>query len=234
MKGSKGLVKHLKPELKKIDKDNNKQKFIDEILPYIEAENAAIAQSREWLQGVIRKLDAGRDLAQGEQDRLQALARRYRVAGEPLREPDARRELLRKVDIIPSSLALAQAAHESAWGQSRFAREANNLFGIWTYDPKKGLKPRRREEGKKHLVRVFSDVGESIRYYMHLLNSHPAYAELRAIRARLRRQKRPLDGQQLARGLEKYSARGERYITLIQRMIAQHDWASLDGAEHPA
>ena len=141
---------------------------------------------------------------------------------DPLTSKAARDELLGKIDIIPSSLALAQAANESAWGQSRFAQEANNLFGIWTYDKDKGLVPRNREQGKKHLVRIFDDVGESVRYYMHTLNSHPAYAGLREIREDLRASGLAIDGHKLAVGLEKYTAKGQQYIDLIQGLIRQY------------
>ena len=205
-----------------------KRDFIETLLPAIEEENRRIVSLRSRLAGVIDRLDSGAPVGADARKQLAGLARKYRVDGDPLQQAGARAELLRKIDIIPASLALAQAANESAWGESRFAREANNLFGIWTYDESKGLKPLQREQGKKHLVRIFEDVGESVRYYMYTLNSHPAYGELRAIREQLRQASSDIDGYRLAAGLEKYSARGEAYIERIQALIEQHEWAQLD------
>ena len=211
-----------------------KQAFVTSLLPYIEDENRRLLALRMRVERLLSRLEAGAALGPAEQQALARLAKRYRVAGDPLEQETARAELLRRVDIIPASLALAQAVNESAWGESRFAREANNLFGIWTYDEDRGLKPLRREQGKKHLVRIFDDVGESVRYYMHNLNSHPAYAPLRAIRQQLRAADRDIGGHQLAAGLEKYSARGDVYIGLIRDLIEQNEWARLDAGNRGA
>ena len=205
-----------------------KHGFITTLLPYIQTENRRLTALRNKLTAMFSKLDAGAVLTTSEQLLISRLANKYRVKGDPLGDITAREEMLRKIDIVPSSLALAQAANESAWGQSRFAQEANNLFGIWTYDHDKGLKPNRREEGKTHLVRIFDDFSESVRYYMYTLNSHPAYQELREIRQQLRASGQVIDGHRLAAGLEKYSAKGQAYIVLIQSLIKQNEWARLD------
>ena len=205
-----------------------KHEFITTLLPYIQTENRHLTALRNKLTGMFSKLETGAVLSTSEQLQISKLANTYRVKGDPLVDITAREEMLRKIDIIPSSLALAQAANESAWGESRFAQEANNLFGIWTYDQDKGLKPNKREEGKTHLVRVFDDLSESVRYYMYTLNSHPAYQELREIRLQLRASGQVIDGHRLAAGLEKYSAKGQAYIVLIQSLIKQNEWALLD------
>ena len=205
-----------------------KQAFITMLLPYIEAENRRLTTLRRQVVSLVDSIEAGASLSQDAQQRLKKLAREYRIEGNPLTDMAARSELLRKIDIIPASLALAQAVNESAWGQSRFALEANNLFGIWTYDQDKGLKPLRREKGKTHLVRIFDDYRDSVRYYMYTLNSHPAYSELRRIRQQLRDANRAVDGHQLAEGLEKYSAKGRAYIELIQELIRKNRWVLLD------
>lgn len=206
----------------------NKQAFITMLLPYIEKENRRLKNLRSEVISLIGKVDKAAGLTDSEQQRLRTLASKYRISGNPLTDRPAREELLRKIDIIPSSLALAQAVNESAWGKSRFALEANNLFGIWTYDQDKGLKPLRREKGKTHLVRIFDDYGDSVRYYMYTLNSHPAYSELRKIRQQLRDANRDIDGHKLAAGLEKYSAKGKGYIELIRGLIEQNRWVVLD------
>jgi Bax protein len=212
----------------------SKQAFISTLLPHIEKENQRLLALRKDVESLLDKLDSGGSLGKQEQKRIKELAKRYRVKPDPLTIKAAREELLRKIDIIPSSLSLAQAANESAWGQSRFAQEANNLFGIWTYDKDKGLIPGNREKGKKHLVRIFDDIGESVRYYMHTLNSHPAYTGLRGIRGDLRGSGQAIDGHKLAAGLEKYSARGQQYIDIIRSMIRKNKWVQLDTNNHAA
>lgn len=204
--------------------------FLDDLQPLVERENARLLELREELSRLIAALDGGEVLPDAARRRLQEMARQYRVDGDPLSDTEARWELLNRVDAVPASLALAQAANESAWGQSRFAREGNNLFGIWTYDESKGIVPRNRAPGKKHLVRRFDSIEASVRYYLFTLNSHPAYAQLRTIRATLRAQGRPLDGHALADGLTKYSAKGDDYVRLIQAMIRRFDLAAYDDA----
>lgn len=210
-----------------------KQHFIETLLPVIEKENQRLSQLRTEVIRLFTRLDSSA-LGQSEQQRLQTLAETYRVAGDPANSKSARAELLRKIDIIPASLALAQAANESGWGKSKFALEANNLYGIWTYDESRGLKPEKRAPGKTHLVRIFDDVGDSVRYYMHTLNSNPAYAALREIRQQLRAARQIIDGHELATGLEKYSAKGQQYIDLIQSLIRQNEWARLDKGDQQA
>jgi len=210
----------------------NKQAFISTLLPHIEKENRRLLALRKEVVSLLDKLDSGNTLGEQEQKRIKELARHYRVKTDPLATGAARQELLRKIDIIPSSLSLAQAANESAWGQSRFAQEANNLFGIWTYDQDKGLIPVNREQGKKHLVRIFDNVGESVRYYMHTLNSHPAYIGMRKTREALRASGQTIDGHKLAAGLEKYSAGGQQYIDLIRSLIRKNKWTQLDANNH--
>lgn len=205
-----------------------KQEFTTTLLPYIDEENRRLTALRKRVSAMFHKIETGTAMSLSGQQQISKLADKYRVKGDPLVDKAAREDLLRKIDIIPSSLALAQAANESAWGESRFAQEANNLFGIWTYDQDKGLKPKRREEGKTHLVRIFDDFSESVRYYMHTLNSHPAYQELRIIRQQLRDADQVIEGQKLAAGLEKYSAKGQAYIDLIQDLIQQNEWVRLD------
>jgi Bax protein len=211
-----------------------KQEFMTSLLPHIEKENRRMIALRRKVSVMLDKIESDTALSASEKQQISRLANEYRVKGDPLVDIAAREEMLRKIDIIPSSLALAQAANESAWGESRFAQQANNLFGIWTYDQDKGLKPKRREEGKTHLVRIFDDYSESVRYYMYTLNSHPAYRELRQIRQHLRDSDQVVEGQKLAAGLEKYSAKGQAYIDLIQSLIEQNEWARLDSDNQQA
>lgn len=206
----------------------NKQAFLDRLRPIIEKENLRLRTLKRQSREQFKQIAAGATLDDEQSAQLQELARRYRVDGDILSDKKAQRELLHKIDEIPVELALAQAANESAWGKSRFAREGNNLFGIWTYDESKGMVPRNRAPGKKHLVRVFDSEADSVRYYMRTLNSHPAYAELRRIRADLRSRGESLDSLALAEGLLAYSAKGEEYVRVIRSMIRRFEQVSPD------
>ncbi|MCG6967143.1 MAG: glucosaminidase domain-containing protein [Chromatiaceae bacterium] len=217
-------------EVEAVAVDDAKARFLQRLQPLVAQENERLRKQRKSLLALVGRLDSGDPLNDRERKLLASLADTYRVDGDPLREAETRQELLDRVDVIPISLALAQAANESAWGQSRFAKEGNNLFGLWTYDEKKGLVPRKRAAGKTHLVRKFDSIGDSVRYYMLTLNSHPAYTALREIRAALRDRGQPLDGHSLADGLSKYSARGEEYVRSIQDMIRRFELASYEDA----
>ena len=208
-----------------------KEAFVDRLLPHIDAENKRLRLLRKRLIGVFAALDNGQDISDEQQRDLGVLAQRYRVDGDPAVEIDARTELLNRIDVIPASLTLAQAANESGWGKSRFATEANNLFGIWTYDKNKGLKPLQRDSDKEHLVRKFDSISESIKFYMLMLNSHSAYETLRELRLNARSNGDALSGLELAEGLEKYSAKGKTYIQLIQQLIEQNEWHELDSRQ---
>jgi Bax protein len=124
-----------------------------------------------------------------------------------------------RVNIIPPAMALAQAAKESGWGTSRFASDGNNYFGQWCYKPGCGLIPKARKTGKSHEVAVFNSAKESVQAYMHNINTHQAYDELRAIRAKLQKTGKPLSGLDLLQGLHAYSERGQIYVKELESMI---------------
>lgn len=216
-------TKQINPEIQA-----RKAKFVLQILPIIQQENRRLVKLRYRILNTFILLNRGYQLRPQDKEWLESLAKKYNVKDDPLVEAKSRVELLKKVDIIPVSLALAQAANESAWGQSRFSLEANNLFGIWTFNKKKGLKPKERDEDKKHLVRKFEGIDESIQYYMLTLNSHAAYRKMRNIRQQLRNSESPITGEAMAKGLEKYSEKGTEYVELIKNLIRQNEWAQLD------
>jgi Bax protein len=139
-----------------------------------------------------------------------------------------RKKLLGRLDIIPPALALAQAAIESGWGTSRFAREGNSLFGQWTYVNSKGLEPNQRDEGATHFVASFPDLRASVRAYMRNLNTGNAYHEFRTARAATRAAGQPLQASKLAEHLHRYSQRGEDYVSEIRRLINSPSIAALD------
>ena len=124
--------------------------------------------------------------------------------------------LLRRVDTIPVSLALAQSASESAWGSSRFAVQGNNFFGEWCYEPGCGLVPKNRLPGRKHMVETFGGIEASVDSYMHNLNSHEAYVEFRKARKQLRNSGSRLKGLDLLPTLQKFSERRQNYLEDIR------------------
>ena len=209
------------------------REFLEMLRPIVERENARLRALRINVQGMLDRLAQDR-VTEVERRELLSLARHYRVEGRVLSDPAAREDLVNRIDTIPVALALAQAANESAWGTSRFAREGNNLFGIWTYDESKGIVPEGRAEGAKHLVRRFEGFSESVRYYLHTLNSHPAYQALRDARSRARGEGERPTAIELAAGLVKYSAKGQSYVKLIRQLITRYQLAALEPANENA
>ena len=149
---------------------------------------------------------------------LAAQAERLRVDEEPGSD-EMFDKLLRRLDTIPPSLVLAQAANESAWGTSRFARQGNNLFGQWCFSRGCGLVPRSRPEGASHEVARFRSAYHSVRAYVQNLNRHPAYHELRVLRQNAHQKGDYPTGSELAAGLSDYSERGQEYIRELRSMI---------------
>jgi len=198
-----------------------KHAFFMGLLPMILLANQEIEKERSDVQQILSRHRSSQ-IQEGDLERLDEILRRYGLLGHPLTDHRTRSRLMRRVDIIPPSLVLAQAANESAWGSSRFAQIGNNLFGEWTYKPGAGIVPAGRPEGATYEVRKFPNIYESIRSYMNNLNRNGAYLELREIREELRRSNQPVTGTALARGLAKYSQRGNDYIIEIQAMIRQN------------
>jgi len=166
--------------------------------------------------------DAAAAAIHNEAAALRRLGKRYNMAavgdGPGALEEHVEKLLLR-VDVVPASLVIAQAAKESGWGSSRFAREGNNFFGIWCFNRGCGMTPANRDAGRHHEVAMFDTVKEGVRYYIRTINSHNAYSTLRQIRAVARNNNQPFGGEQLATGLLRYSERGVLYVNEIQSMI---------------
>lgn len=211
------------PDFHRIDHvPARKREFFDYLNPLISRENALILAERSRLLAIRRDWEAGRGLRAADRRFVDRLARDYRL--DPTHSYRGMLDdLLQRVDVIPRSLVLAQAAKESGWGSSRFARQANNLFGQWCFESGCGLVPRSRPAGATHEVRKFATVSESLSSYARNLNTHPSYQRMRELRATLRAREAPLCGVRLAEGLENYSARGSRYVREVQILIVQND-----------
>jgi Bax protein len=199
-----------------------KAAFIDYLLPIISYYNERILADRRHLTRIAASLDEGAKPSWVDIMWLQGLAEQYAVVWDDGRVGDIVHDLMRRVDIIPTPLVLVQAAKESSWGQSRFAVEAHNLFGQWCFSQGCGIAPQRRAAGAVHEVRKFSSASESVRSYMHNLNTHVSYSRLRRIRHRLREHHLPVTAVALADGLQHYSERRQAYVKEIKMMIAQY------------
>ena len=211
-----------------LDVDQKKALFFDFIEPYIHEVNTEILQQRNRLLAIRDKVANNQALSASDLRYLSTLAEQYELEADILSSMDFLTVLLRRVDAIPVSLALAQAANESAWGTSRFAQNGNNFFGQWCYTDGCGIIPNRRRQGAVHEVKSFDTVKESVQAYIHNLNTFPSYQMLRRIRQQLRQQNRPLDGVTLADGLESYSERGLDYIEELQTMIYTNNLMARD------
>lgn len=199
-----------------------KRWFLDYIEMYVDAENQRVAGQRELLLGFANVVAQGFTLSRTERRQLRALAEVYQVPTDEASERELVVELLKRVDTIPVSLALAQAANESAWGTSRFALEANNIFGQWCYEAGCGLVPTRRHASATHEVRSFESVEHAVQAYFLNLNTHPGYEDFRQMRLQMRTQTGNLDPLVLAYGLMVYSQRGQHYVDEVQTIIQQN------------
>ncbi len=199
------------------DINDKKNDFFAFLLPKIKYANDNILKERRQVFDLKVALP---NLSKDEVSTLNALKDKYEVS--LTNHEDAINALLKRVDIIPASLALAQAANESAWGTSRFAQEGNNLFGQWCYVKGCGIIPKQRHGKQRHEVAKFDGIVDSIESYMRNLNSQAAYEKLRTLRAEAREDEDVITGVNLANGLWSYSIRREAYVHEIQLMIKQN------------
>lgn len=201
------------------DIKQKKLAFFELLGPIVDWENHIIKQKRERLLAILKAKAEGKKLKPRDLAWLDQLAKDYRVSAFKIDDSRMVAELKSRVDIVPRELALAQAANESGWGTSRFARQANNLFGQWCFTKGCGLVPRRRSAGATHEVAKFPSVNAAVRGYLSNLNTGSAYRALRMQRAALRSQNITPNATQLATGLLKYSERGVEYVADIQSLI---------------
>ncbi len=206
------------------DVKEKKAAFFNFMYPAVMNENIRVAEERVFLERISDKVAKSESLTSAETTRVGELAESYKsdlsdggITSEWLSS------LLVKVDLIPAPLVLSQGANESAWGTSRFSREASNYFGQWCYSKGCGLVPNQRNEGAAHEVAKFDSSQAAVHAYFMNVNRNNAYKELRVIRLELHKSTEPLTDEQqatvLAKGLIRYSERGEAYVEEIQTMI---------------
>lgn len=195
-----------------------KKAFFTFLLPLVIQENEHILKIRE---NVI-KLELKRmSLTTDEKSWLLKVAQRYKINKLPSNNLFYSL-LLKRVDVIPASLALSQGALESAWGDSRFSHDGNNLFGQWCFVKNCGIVPKQRSKGKTHEVAKFDSINEAVRAYLHNLNTHSSYNELRATRQMYRFKNELISGINLAKTLIHYSEEGKTYTSKVIQIIKRN------------
>ena len=201
------------------DTKKKRDLFIKIILPLILDENQKITEDRKRLFKILGK----NFNTAGERVWLKRRFKEYKIDDGDLSK------LKMRMDIIPVSLALAQAANESGWGTSRFALEGNALFGQWTWS-KKGISPKNKDPNKSHKVLQFQILKASVRAYKNNLNTHNAYQEFREARAKLRQEDKVIIGLELSKYIKNYAAIGEKYVEILEDIIEKNSLTDFDTA----
>ena len=211
----------LPAEIKMIENTKKRKEFfIQIVLPLILKENNNIRLDRKTLFNIINK-------SNNTKIEKKWLKNKFKQYGIPSKDLSI---LKIRMDEIPVSLAIAQAAKETGWGTSRFAQEGNALFGQWTWSGE-GLKPKEADENKGHKVMKFNVLQASVRAYQRNLNTHSSYENFRLARAQLRDSKRPLDSILLSQFLKNYAETGNQYVEVLQKIIKQNNLKDFDDAK---
>ena len=199
-----------------------KRLFINTLIPIIYSENLQILNDRKKILDWWRESDGENFSRDFWPQWLFELSEKYGSNDSNLGN------LLVHVDIIPISLALAQAAIESGWGTSRYSREGNAIFGQYTFDESKGLKPKDRNKNDEFFIKKFPNLSESVRSYLKNLNTHLAYADFREERKKLRMSGENLSGYKLVNFLKDYSERKELYIKDVKEIMTSNNFKKYD------
>ena len=211
----------LPAEISKIENaKKRKELFIQIILPLVIEENNNIKSDRNKLFTILNKSKNTKT----EQVWLNMKFNQYGVVDKDLST------LKIRMDEVPVSMAIAQAAKETGWGTSRFAQEGNALFGQWTWSGR-GIKPADAESDSTHKVMRFKVLQASVKAYQRNMNTHSSYKDFRSARAELRDKRKKLDSMILTEYLDKYAETGKEYVKILQQIIRQNDLKDFDDAK---
>ena len=211
----------LPSEIVKIENSKKrKDLFIQIILPLVIKENNNIRLDRKKLFSILNKSKN----TKAQKVWLNSKFKQYGVINKDLST------LKIRMDEIPASMAIAQAAKETGWGTSRFAQEGNALFGQWTWSGE-GIKPSDADDDTTHKVMKFKVLQASVRAYLRNLNTHSSYKEFRSARAELRDGGKKLDSITLSEFLDKYAETGKEYVRDLQQIIKQNNLTDFDDAK---
>ena len=199
------------------DTQLKKETFIKIVLPLVVAENDKILNDRMKLKKIISK----KMTSDKEKLWLRQKLREYKVKNSDMKE------LQKRMDIIPVSIALAQAAKESGWGTSRFALEGNAIFGQWTWTGQ-GIEPLNKGKHEGHKILRFPILRASVKAYKNNLNTHKVYSEFREKRSKLRKRNRKIKGTELTDTLDKYAQTGKEYTKILEQIINQNDLSDFE------
>ena len=194
-----------------------KDLFLQIVLPLVVTENEKILRDKEYLMKILTKRKNEK-----EKKWLNKKFKEYKISDKNIKE------LISRMDIIPASIALAQAAKESGWGTSRFALEGNAIFGQWTWNGN-GIKPLDITKEQTHSILKFPILRASVKAYITNLNTHNGYKDFRKNRLKLRKSNKKLKGLDLIHGLDKYAQTGKKYTLVLEKLIKQN---SLDDFEN--
>ena len=210
----------LPKDLKKIKSTQKKKDtFIKIVMPLILDENSKILDDRKKLFKILGKQSNTR----GEKVWLKRRFKDYQIEKEDIAE------LKLRMDVIPTSLAIAQAAKESGWGTSRFALEGNAMFGQWTWG-KDGIEPKDKKTNQDHKILKFPMLRSSVKAYMTNLNTHRGYKQFRDARAELRRKNKKMSGLELVNYLHNYAQTGSEYVKVLEKIIKQNELTDFDNS----
>ena len=208
-------------EIKKIENTKKRKTlFIQIILPLVIKENNNIKLDRKKLFSILNKSKN----TKLEKIWLSSKFKQYGVINKDLST------LKIRMDEVPVSMAIAQAAKETGWGTSRFAQEGNALFGQWTWSGE-GIKPLKADDNSTHKVMKFKVLQASVRAYQRNLNTHSTYKNFRVARAELRDEGKKLDSMVLTEHLDKYAEIGKEYVKVLQQIIKQNNLTDFDDAK---
>ncbi|WP_372769997.1 glucosaminidase domain-containing protein [Pseudoalteromonas sp.] len=194
-----------------------KKAFFDLLRPYIVAENKRILKQREQVDLALTELELGFAIPKYQINALKDIFAKYKIDDEINEE--SLTVALNRVDSIPIAMVLTQAANESGWGTSRFARIGLNFFGLWCFREGCGMVPNQRNEGRNHEVAAFKSLEQSVKAYFRNINTHPAYQQLRDLRQSNRYDEQIILAEKLLYGLGSYSERGHAYIEELNQML---------------
>jgi Bax protein len=193
-----------------------KETFIQILLPLVVAENEKIKEDRKHLFKILKD-----NVSEENKKWLNKKYKAYKVSDRSISK------LLEKIDIIPTSIALAQAAKESGWGTSRFALEGNAIYGQWTWNGD-GIEPLEKTVDQNHKILKFPLLRASVKAYINNLNTHRGYKDFRVKRAELRKQNKKITGLELIHELENYAQTGKEYTRILEQIIKQNDLDELE------
>ena len=196
-----------------------KETFLQILLPLVVAENEKIKEDREYLLKILKGNES-----EESKKWLNKRFKTYKVKDKNIKE------LIEKIDIIPTSIALAQAAKESGWGTSRFALEGNAIYGQWTWNGD-GIEPLEKTKDQNHKILKFPLLRASVKAYIDNLNTHRGYKGFRIKRADLRKQNKKLTGIELIHELENYAQTGKEYTKILEKIINQNDLDELEAVK---